>query len=187
MNEQQLILLCQSGDRRAQRVLYDRYAPRLFGLCRRYVRNDADAEEVLVDGIYKVLVNIEKYEPKGSFEGWIYRIVVNECLMFLRKKNGDFGQLAEIDAQYDLAHNQQSDDELHENDILKLLDNLPIGYRTVFNLYALEGYNHREIADLLQVSVNTSKSQLRKARAMLKQWLEKMGYAISIDTTDDNE
>lgn len=185
MNEQQFISLCKSGDRRAQRLLYDRYAPRLFGLCRRYVRNDADAEEILLDGIYKVLINIEKYEPKGSFEGWMYRITVNECLMFLRKQNGDFARFVEIDTQYDLSNKQQSDDELHENDILKLLDQLPLGYRTVFNLYVLEGYNHREIADLLNISLNTSKSQLRKARMMLKQWLEKMGYAIAIE--EDNE
>lgn len=187
MTEQQLIVLCKTGDRRAQRLLYDRYAPRLLGVCRRYVRNDADAEEVLLSGIYKILINVEKYEPKGSFEGWMYRIVVNECLMFLRKQNTDFQRYLEIDTQYDLADQQSTaNDDLQQGDILQLLEKLPIGYRTVFNLYVLEGYAHREIAELLQISVNTSKSQLIKARRMLQQWLEKIGYNLALPL-EDNE
>lgn len=186
LEEQQLILLCKTGDRQAQRLLYDRYSPRLFGVCRRYVRNDADAEEILLSGMYKVLLNVEKYEPKGSFDGWMYRIVVNECLMFLRKQHVDFQRYLEIETQYDLADPRASSDaDLHESDILQLLDRLPLGYRTVFNLYVLEGYTHREIADMLGVSINTSKSQLIKARRMLQQWLEKMGYAIALPSDEE--
>lgn len=131
---------------------------------------------MLVDGIYKVLVNIKK-DDEGQFRG--LDCIANECFYVFAQKKWRFWAISRDRRADDLAHNQQSDDDLHENDILKLLDNLPIGYRTVFNLYALEGYNHREIAHLLQVSVNTSKSQLRKARAMLKQWLEKWAMPLA--------
>lgn len=177
MNEKELIQRCLEGNRQSQRVLYDHYSTRLFGVCRRYIRNDNDAEEILADAFYKIFTNLNKFEQKGSFEGWMYRITVNECLMFLRKSDKDFQQALEIETQYDLSDSTlKADSAMHEGDIMRLLDYLPVGYRTVFNMYVIEGYSHKEIAEMLQVSINTSKSQLIKARRMLQQLLQKAGY-----------
>lgn len=184
MSVQQLLQLCRNNDRRAQKQLYERYAKQLFGVCIRYVRNEADAEEVLLNAFYKIMTNLNRFEEKntGTFEGWMYRIAVNEALMFLRsKQSSDWQRIFELDAQYDIPHEIYTDTQLLENDIIQLLDFLPTGYRTVFNLYAIEGYQHKEIAEILNVSINTSKSQLIKARAMLRKLLAKLNYPMSFD------
>lgn len=163
----------------AQKRLYDHYGPRFFALCRRYLRRREDAEEALVSGLYKIITSIDRYEGKGSFEGWMRRVVVNEALMLLRKAQPlDFpGEVAE----HQLGVDQFSiDAELSARDILELLDQLPTGYRTVFNLYVLEGFKHQEIADLLGISVNTSKSQLLLAKEKLKTLLIKKGYGPTL-------
>ncbi|MBX2890465.1 MAG: sigma-70 family RNA polymerase sigma factor [Saprospiraceae bacterium] len=148
----------------------------LFALCRRYLRTREDAEEALVSGLFKVLSQIEHYTGAGSFEGWMRRIVVNECLMMLRKTQllvfpGDDLQLNEAHAD-----TFSIDAEMSAREILELLDQLPNGYRTVFNLYVLEGYKHHEIADLLGISINTSKSQLILAKQKLRNLLKAKGY-----------
>ncbi len=143
-------------------------------MCKRYVKQKEDAEDVLVNGLFKVLTNIHQYGGSGSFEGWIRRIVVNESLMFLRK-NKHFKFTSEIN-EFDKATHVNAEDELMAQDILKLLNQLPTGYRTVFNLYVLEGYKHREIAELLGISINTSKSQLILAKKRLRQMMEASQY-----------
>ncbi len=166
MTEQDIIQGCKKQKRKAQKALYDRYAPILFGLCKRYVSNRQDAEDVLVEGMYKIMVKIDQYSGQGSFEGWMKRIMVNEALMFLRKK-----QVFTVDiekADHKSSQMISVEDELAEKDILNLLDQLPAGYRTVFNLYVIEGYKHREIAELLGISINTSKSQLILAKKKLR-------------------
>lgn len=135
----------------------------MFGVCKRYVRAREDAEDILVEGLYKVFANIDKFQGTGSFEGWIRRIIVNEALMFLRKRH-NFKADIELDNHLQLSDNQTIEHDLAAQDILSLLDKLPTGYRTVFNLYVLEGYKHREIAELLGISINTSKSQLILAK-----------------------
>lgn len=138
----------------------------MFGVCRRYIKNEQDAEDVMINGFFKVFTKIEQFNEKGSFEGWIRRIMVNESLMFLRKYNMNLSiELNETQAVTEM----DADSQIREEDILKLLDYLPIGYRTVFNLYVIEGFSHKEIAEQLGVSVNTSKSQLIKARKKLQQ------------------
>lgn len=169
MTEFDIIQLCQQQDPKAQKLLYDRYAPKMYGVCRRYVPNKEDAEDVLVEGMFKVFDNIESFQSIGSFEGWIRRIVVNEALMFLRKKrlltvDTDAGELNTLE----LSHPLSIEHELAAQDILKLLEQLPTGYRTIFNLYVIEGYKHIEIADMLGISINTSKSQLILAKEKLK-------------------
>lgn len=166
MTEKQLIESCRNGDRKAQKLLFDRYSPKMFGVCRRYVKNYEDAEDMLVEGLYKVLANIHKFKGSGSFEGWIRRIIVNECLMFLRKKH-NFKMTVEI-SEVDVKSTVTVLDELAAQDILNLLNKLPTGYRTVFNLYVIEGYKHREIAEILNISINTSKSQLILAKKKLQ-------------------
>ncbi len=180
MDLSQIIAHCQQNDRKAQRQLYEQLAPRMFGVCRRYIREHADVEEVLLNGFFKVFNNINKYEGKGSFEGWVRRIMVNECLMFLRKREAKKNlKVVHLEREEIIPAYGAPDDGLKEADILHLLDDLPLGYKTVFNLYAIEGYSHKEIAEQLNVSVNTSKSQLLKARRMLQDLIKKSATKIA--------
>lgn len=183
MTEQELIIACQKEDRKAQRALYDRFSPVMFGVVRRYVSVYEDAEDVLAEAFFKVLSNISYYKGEGSFEGWIRRIVVNESLMFLRK-NHALRHAVELDQQWDLKDESTIVEELAAREILALLEQLPLGYRTVFNLYVLEGFKHREIADALNISINTSKSQLILAKKRLQELLAKAGYSNLKITSD---
>lgn len=175
MTEDLLIERLKMQDRTAQKWLYDRYSPLLFSICRRYLRSREDAEEALVSGMYKVFAQIDHYAGTGSFEGWMRRIVVNESLMMLRKAQnlvfpGDDPNLI------DQADHFSIEAELSAREILELLDQLPPGCRTVFNLYVLEGFKHHEIAEALGVSINTSKSQLILAKDKLRSLLIAKGY-----------
>ncbi len=143
----------------------------MFGVCKRYVKSIESAEDVLVEAFYKVFNKIDMFSNEGSFEGWIRRVVVNESLMFLRK-NYRFNEHVEIDEVPVQAETVNIEDQLSANEILRLLDKLPTGYRTVFNLYVLEGLKHKEIAELLEISINTSKSQLILAKKRLKDLVE---------------
>jgi RNA polymerase sigma-70 factor (ECF subfamily) len=167
VEEKDLIRACRKGDRQAQRRLYERYAPKMLGLCRRYVPVLEDAEDVLLEAFYKVFTHLDRFRGDGSFEGWIRRIVVNEALMFLRKRN-NFRMTVEI-TEVEMPTMPNVVSQLAEKDILDLLDQLPHGYRTVFNLFVIEGYKHREIADMLGISINTSKSQLILAKKRMRE------------------
>ncbi len=180
MTEAHLIERCRQFDAKAQKMLYDQFAPKMLGVCRRYVRNRDDAEDVLIESMYKVFEKIDSFKAEGSFEGWIRRIVVNELLMFLRKK-----RLLTIDLDVsDIAvqnlerlpwsENREIDSDFAVADIMRALDTLPNGYKTVFNLYVLDGFKHAEIAEMLNISVNTSKSQLILAKKRLQSELEKI-------------
>jgi len=171
LTEQEIIQGCRKQDRKAQQALYDKYSPKMFGICKRYLKNVEDAEDVLVDALFKVMTKIDMFKGAGSFEGWIRRIVVNESLMRLRK-NHNFRMTVEI-SNVEIKSVVTVEDDLAAQDILKLLEKLPTGYRTVFNLYVVEGFKHREIAEQLGISINTSKSQLilakKKLRALVTQ------------------
>lgn len=167
---------CRRGERRAQQALYAHFAPRMFGVCRRYLRDEMDAEDALINAMYKIFDKIDSYSGSGSFEGWIRRIVINECLMMLRKLNLNLSvEVKEGDASV----SENIEHQLAEEEILTLLDRLPPGYRTVFNLFAIEGFEHHEIAQMLGVSINTSKSQLIKARKKLQELLLKNGFKVA--------
>jgi RNA polymerase sigma factor (sigma-70 family) len=175
VDELRLIQQLKAQDRTAQKWLYDRYAPLMFSVCRRYLRSREDAEEALVSGFYKVFAHIDNYQGAGSFEGWIRRIMVNESLMALRKTRvlvfpGDDFQPVDQADQFSIEA------DMSAREILELLDELAPGYRTVFNLYVLEGLKHHEIAELLGISINTSKSQLILAKEKLRQLLQRKGY-----------
>jgi len=175
LSEERLTRLCQQTDEKAQRMLYDRYANQMFRVCYRYIKREEDTEDVVANGFIKVFLNINRFEyrGKGSLNGWIKRIMINESLMFLRKRNPLSQAIDAADVQ--IKDTFQCDQELLAQDIYKLVRKLPKGYRTVFNMYVIDGYTHREIADHLNVSENTSKSQLSKARAHLRKMLEKYG------------
>lgn len=167
MTEQELIQGCKKEDREVQKWLYERYAPMFFALCKRYVKTNEDAEDVLVEGFFKIFTKIDQYTGEGNFEGWMRRIMINESLMFLRKAHTR--PYTEEIVNLEQPDNFDVVDELAANDILRLLDQLPDGYRTIFNLYVLEGLKHREIAELLGISINTSKSQLILAKKRMQE------------------
>ncbi len=175
MTEAALIQQLKFQDPAAQKWLYDRYAPLMLAVCRRYLKSREDAEEALVSGFYKVFSNIDRFAGSGSFEGWIRRIMVNEALMLLRKAQ----PLVFPGDDHPGLHHQEDgfsvEAQLSAREIMNLLDQLPNGYRTVFNLYVIEGYKHQEIADLLGISINTSKSQLILAKDKMKQLLKAKG------------
>ena len=170
MNEKALITACLQEDRKAQQALYDHFAPAMLGVCKRYVKAPQDAEDVLVEAFFKVFTNLHQFKGEGSFEGWIRRIVVNESLMFLRR-NHHLMNHVEVETAAGLRITPSVHEELAAGEILRLLDQLPMGYRTVFNLYVLEGFKHREIAELMGISINTSKSQLILAKKRLREML----------------
>lgn len=166
MTEKELISACLANNRQAQQNLFDKYSAKFFAVSMRYMKNEIDAEDVLVTGMYKVFKNLGKFKFLGSFEGWMRRIIVNEALMALRKRKMKF-----VNDDLELHTkpvNPTIEHSLSEDDILKVLDQLPNGYRTVFNLYVIEGYKHKEIATLLGISINTSKSQLILAKKKLR-------------------
>ena len=169
--ETELIERCRAGNGQAQRQLYERYAGRLFGLCCRYIKDRMEAEDVLVTGFTKILSKLDQYKGDGSFEGWMKRVIINEALSHLRRSRN-----MHLETDLEWAHAEPDYQRLHDvleaEDLLQLVAELPHGYRMVFNLYAIEGYNHQEIGAMLGISENTSKSQLSRARAMLIKQLE---------------
>ena len=168
MDIEQIISQCKKKDRKAQNTLFNSYAPVLKSICLRYMRNEADAEDALIKGFFKVFKKLDSYSGSGSFEGWMKRIVINECLMLIRK-NHNLNMVVSIDDAPSIG-NLKVDfvDNLTYEEVIGLLDELPVGYRTIFNLYIIEGYKHREIAEHLGISINTSKSQLILARKKLQ-------------------
>ncbi len=170
--EAHLIRALTRGESRACQVVYERFAGKMLAVCHRYCANRADAEEVLLDGFMKVYEKIDQFREEGSFEGWMRRIMVTESLMFLRRNKAWRQEipLDGADAEPDYAW---ADANLNEADLLRLINQLPDGFRTVFNLYAIEGYSHAEIADMLGISEGTSKSQLSRARLQLQRSLKK--------------
>lgn len=155
----------------AQKALYDQFSSAHLGVCKRYVKDNGDAEYVMLEGFYKILTKINTFKHKGSFEGWMRRIMVNESLMFLRKRV-NYHMVLETNANIP-TNDISIEDTLAYEDLLKILDLLPDGYRTVFNMYVIEGYKHKEIAELLNISISTSKTQLLHAKNRLKEILKK--------------
>jgi RNA polymerase sigma factor (sigma-70 family) len=169
VSEPELIKGLQKGDGKAHKFVYDQYAGIMLGICLRYLKNQMDAEEVMLTGFVKIFQNVGQFEHKGSFEGWMKRVVINEALGFLRKKEPL--HLAIEKDHIQLPSEASAESDLAVEDLLNLLHELPAGYRTVFNMYAIEGYSHKEIAEMLDISEGTSKSQLSKARALLQKRL----------------
>ena len=178
VKEDELIKGCRGRDRNAQRQLYDMYSSRMYGLCYRFIKDAMEAEDVLVTAFMKVFDKIEQFKNEGSFEGWIRRIVVNESLTYLRRNRSMY-----VETELEQADREPNFDNLSDHleaeDLLNMIQELPTGYRIVFNLYAIDGYSHKEIADQLGISENTSKSQLSRARTYLQKILAENDWAIS--------
>lgn len=183
--ESDLISGCRRGDRHAQQRLFDLYSPRMYGICTRYVKNAMQAEDVLVMAFTKVFERIEQFKGDGSFEGWIRRITVNEALTALRKSRVMMIQTDLEHAECELDYDSLSD-HLEAEDLLRLIEKLPPGYRIVFNMYAIDGYSHKEIAEQLGIAENTSKSQLSRARTHLQKLLAETAWDEK-QTASNNE
>ncbi len=170
ISEEELIQGCQKRDRHAQKQLYDTYSGKMYGICYRYVKEPMLAEDVLVTAFTKVFDKIDQFKGEGSFEGWIRRIVVNEALTCLRRNRTMYIETDLETAEREPDYGNLSD-HLHVEDLLALIESLPAGYRIVFNMYAIDGYSHKEIAEHLGINENTSKSQLSRARVHLQKLL----------------
>lgn len=164
-DETKIIKLAVENNRQAQQQIYSRFSSKMLSVCRQYIKDIQLAEDVMITAFMKVFTNLSKFENKGSFEGWIRRIMVNECISYLRvQKKVKFAEdeffveesFNEIESQFTVEQIQY------------LIDALPDGYKMVFNLYAIEGYKHNEIAKMLGINEGTSKSQLSHARKMLQ-------------------
>lgn len=171
-NETKLIQKAAKNNREAQHVLYELHAPKMLSICRYYIKDVQKAEEVMLNGFFKVFKHIKTFKSEGSFEGWIRRIMVREAISFLRQqKHIEFTAEDEI-LEQDYTNNIKTNIEVAE--IQQLIDSLPEGYKMVFVMYAIEGYKHYEIAELLNISEGTSKSQLFKARQMLQNKIKEL-------------
>ncbi len=176
-NERQLIKKAIAGNSDAQQRLYSKYAPKMLGVCRQYIKDLHFAEDVMVQGFLKMFKKLHTFKHEGSFEGWLRRIMIHESISYLRKQ-----QFVVFDDE--VYENNQNNDvsqsmDLDTEHIQQLIDGLPQGYKMVFILYAVEGYKHMEIAEMLSITESTSKSQLFKARKMLQEKLKKqniIGY-----------
>ena len=172
ISESDLIRGCLAGDRRMQEELYRRFSPRMYGVCLRYASNADEAEDILQEGFIKVFKKLDSYRAEGSFEGWIRRIFVNTAIEYFRRKTYQ-QPITEQHENTVEGRSLSALDSLAERDILKLVQELSPGYRTVFNLYVIEGYTHKEIGDLLHISEGTSKSQLSRAKLALQELVKK--------------
>ncbi|AXG69779.1 ECF RNA polymerase sigma factor SigE [Kordia sp. SMS9] len=166
LQEGQLIKRAKRNDRKAQQVLYAQHAPKMLSVCRYYIANLHDAEEVMLSGFFKVFTQLKTYKNKGSFEGWIRRIMIRESISFLRKRK----LLVAVDEIENYTEITECEVNVNAGveEIQKAIDALPKGYKIVFNLYEIEGYKHQEIAEMLNISVSTSKTQLFKAKKTLQ-------------------
>jgi len=173
MTEQAIIAGCLHNDPTAQRELYNRYSPKMLSVCYRFAQNREDAEDMLQEGFIKVFTQMYTFQNKGAFEGWIRRIIVHTCINFLKKYK-------KFNESMDLAYatNLQSKDEtvpsmMQGKQVVECIRILPLGYKTVLNLYAIEGFSHREIGVMLDIEESTSRSQYTRAKAMLENLLIK--------------
>ena len=171
--EQTLIAGCLQNDAAAQRELYNRYSPKMLSVCYRFAHNREDAEDMLQEGFIKVFTQMHTFQNKGAFEGWIRRIIVHTCINFL-KKHKKFSDSVELDYANTINVKEESLPSLMQaKQIVEAIRLLPIGYRTVLNLYAIEGYSHKEIGEMLDIQESTSRSQFTRAKVLLEQVLVK--------------
>ncbi len=167
ITENDLITGCLQGNRRMQEELYRRFSPRMYAVCLRYAGNAEEAEDILQEGFIKVFKKMDSFRSEGSFEGWVRRIFVNTAIEHFRRKRYLMPVTEKEENTIEGKYTSVLD-ELAEKDILALVQELSPGYRTVFNMYVVEGYTHKEIADMLGISEGTSKSQLSRAKVILQ-------------------
>jgi RNA polymerase sigma-70 factor (ECF subfamily) len=171
-SEEQLVKACQKADPKAQKRVYEKYAPKMLAICNRYLADEMEAEDAMIEGFMKVFDKINTFKLEGSFEGWIKRIMINEALMTLRSKKKEGFSVSYEQIEFE-QEPQTLQTQLEAAELMTIISKLPTGFRTVFNLYAIEGYSHADIAKELNISEGTSKSQLSRARVILQQMVQK--------------
>ena len=164
MTDEQIASGCKSSDATAQKALYDKFSRKMFGLCLRYAKGREEAEDFLQEGMITVFQRISSFNQEGSLEGWVRRGGVNTCLEHLRKQKLQWVNIDEVE---ETAENGFTMENINVKDLLQVINALPTGFKAVFNLYAIEGFTHKEIAKLLSISEGTSKSQYARAKAVL--------------------
>lgn len=171
--ENEVINGCIIGERKMQMLLYERFAKQMFAVCSRYAKDQQSAEDIMQEGFIKVFKYIAKFRKEGSFEGWVRRIFINTAIEHVRKQVNLYAIVDESGKAIDIEDTTVFDN-LEVEDLMRMVQSLSPGYRTVFNLYAIEGYSHKEVSEILQISEGTSKSQLARARQIL---MEKVNQA----------
>ena len=171
MTEEAILKGCLNNEPAAQQELYQRYSPKMLSVCYRFAKNREDAEDMLQEGFIRVFSQIHQFRAQGAFEGWVRRIIVHTCINIL-KKNKKFNESVDIIHATNIQVREESVPSIIQaKQIVECIRMLPIGYRTVLNLFALEGYSHKEIADMLDIEESTSRSQYTRAKAMLQEIL----------------
>lgn len=174
MKEEHLIEGCRKGERRAQKELYDVYSRKMMAVCLRYVSDRETARDLLQDGFVKIFTSMDMYAGSGSFEGWMRKIFVNCALEYLRKSDV-LREAADLDHTAEPANSESSPlSNLAAAELMALIQELPIGFRTVFNLFAIEGYSHKEIGEMLAITESTSRSQFTRARQLLQRRISEL-------------
>lgn len=174
--DKSLLKECIAGQPKAQQRLYDLYAPKMYAICYRYAVDGYMAEEMMQEGFIKIYQSLSKFEQKGSFDGWMHRIMVNASLEFLRKDKKRHQQLSIDKQQLEQQDSSNTLDGMSVKEIISAIRSLPDGYREVINLYIIDGYNHKEIASMLEISEDNSKQRLKRGRAILQKKLLAMQY-----------
>lgn len=171
--ENELIRDCQQGDSSARKELYERFSPRLWVVCLRFARNRMIAEDLFQEGFIRIFENLPSYQGQGSFEGWLRRIMVNTAINFYKKNKRHISDAEPSASTQDIAYSGGAIELLSAEEMMGMVRSLPEAQSMVFNLFAIEGYSHREIADLLDISENTSKSRMLRARLSLQEMIQK--------------
>lgn len=174
MTDNQIIAGCKKGDRKAQAELYNRYRSQLFGVCLRYAANNEEAKDWLQDGFIQIFKDLYQYKPTGPLGGWMRRVVINIALQHIRRKKRVFPteDISQLTDHFETEENLFSN--FRAKALMQMVQKLPDGYRAVFNLYVVEGYSHKEIAQQLGISEATSKSQLSRAKVALRKLIEEV-------------
>ena len=172
MTDEELVNGCISKSPIAQKLLFERFSRKMMGICLRYADRREEAEDMLQNGFIRIFDKISTFRHEGSLEGWIRKIMVNESLSYLRKNKSMKLNIEIEDAKYMLPNNNPISENVNEQDLLKIIRQLPVGFRTVFNMYAIEGYTHKEIAEQLGITEGTSKSQYSRAKVHLQNILK---------------
>jgi RNA polymerase sigma factor (sigma-70 family) len=173
MTEEQMLVGSVRNNAAAQEAFYNRFSPRMLGVCYRFAKNREDAEDMLQEGFIKIFTQLHQYRNEGALEGWIRRIIVHTCINVL-KKNKKFSDTVDLaNAQFLFTNENHIPSILQAKEVVECIRLLPVGYKTVLNLYAIEGYSHKEIGDMLEIGESTSRSQYTRAKAMLEEVLVK--------------
>jgi RNA polymerase sigma-70 factor (ECF subfamily) len=170
MTDEQLVKKCLENNRNAQQKLFERYSRNMMSLCIRYAGNEDDAKDILQEGFIKVFTRLQDYNGSGSLSGWIKTIMVNTALNFIRK-SVFISEMVEMEEDVAISEGGQSESRLGQQELMEMIRSLPDGFRTIFNLFAIEGYTHKEIALKLGISESTSKTQYLRARARLQKMI----------------